>query len=92
MRHAWLHSDHCPPQPCLEDQLLDDVPCLSEDMALVLDHPAEEIEGLDGTLLRLNRTTKATFQRLQLVELNPHRLRPPYHNFAIFNHRCRDCR
>ena len=69
---AMLPSDNCPPQLRLEDQLIEHVPCLSEDMFFVLDHPAEEIEALDGTLLRLNRTTKATFKRLQFVKLNPH--------------------
>ena len=77
---AMLPSDNLSPQTRLEDQLIEHVPCLSEDLAFVLDHPAEEIEALDGTLLRINRTTKASFQRLQLVKLNPHRLRP-----TIFN-------
>ena len=79
---STLPSDKSP-HTRIEDQPLEHVPCLSEDIAFVFYHPAEEIEAIDGTLLRIHRTTKAFLQRLQLFELNLHRHRPPYHNGAV---------
>ena len=69
-RHAWRHS--CFRHPCIEDHLRDDLLCLSEDTAFVVDHPAEKIEAIDGTLLRSNRATKASFKRLHFFKINPH--------------------
>ena len=77
-----LPSDKSP-HTRIEDQLLEHVPCLIEDMAFVFYQPAEEIVAIDGTLLRIHRTSKAFLQILQLSELNLHMYRPLYHNGAV---------